>query len=731
MSEPAGPREVAAALGPGGPIARSLAGYEHRRDQVRMAEKVAETFAEGGVLAVEAGTGTGKSLAYLVPAIHWSRDHHERVIVSTNTINLQEQLIRIDLPFLADHLGVAFSAALVKGRGNYLCVRKAAEVSSSPALVVDEAVRDELKSILEWAEETADGSLADLPFVPRPEAWEAVVAEHDDCLRGRCPDYDRCFFYKARRDASAADLLIVNHHLLLSDLALRGILPDDVASGVLPPASRLVIDEAHHLEDVTTDHFGGELTLRRLDRLLARLQHPRVSERGVLPALQAKLASLGAPEDRLTAMGAARWIEQSLKPRVPELLRDATQSFDRLLLEVASALPRSASAEGDEAQLRVVWELRETDLWKVVERSLQDLARSIEGFVGEIAPVVERIGMLSPSSAESMLFLSTQLEALGGRLQAIGLDLASFVADTPELCRWFSIRRRSRQAPSLSLAFAPVEAGPRLRDTLFQSFESVILTSATLSVEQRFDYFRERTGLTLLPEARVATLRLPSPFHFAEQALVAVPADTPAPDTPGYEPALGEVIGRTIAASQGGAFVLFTSYAALARAHEALATDLRAKGFPVLRQGEAGRNLLLERFRRNRSSVLFATDSFWEGVDVRGEGLRAVIIARLPFRVPSEPIFVARCEALEARGGDPFADYALPQAVIKLRQGFGRLIRSTQDTGVVVIADSRLARKRYGDVFLNSLPPARSAIGPTAAVFTEVDKFFQRAGESG
>jgi ATP-dependent DNA helicase DinG len=730
---PAGPGRIAAELGPDGPIARSLRGYEHRHDQIRMAEKVAETFAEGGVLAVEAGTGTGKSLAYLVPAIHWSREHDERSIVSTNTINLQEQLIRVDLPFLAEHLGVTFTAALVKGRGNYLCVRKAAEVGASPALLLDDAARDEIRSILEWAEETVDGSLADLPFVPRPDAWEAVVAEHDDCLRSRCPDYDRCFFYKARREAAAADLLIINHHLLLSDLALRSVLPDDAASGILPPASRLVIDEAHHLEDVTTDHFGAELTLRRIERPLARLQHPRAAERGVLPALREKLLSLGAAEDRLTAMGAARWIE-GLRPRVSELARHATGLFDRLLLEVASALPRSgggsASGEGasntEELQIRVVWEIRESAFWKVVVETVQELVQSIDAFIAEVAPVLERIAMLSPSSAEATLFLATQLEALAGRLRAVALELMSFVADTPDLCRWFSVRRRLSHSPSLVLAFAPVEAGPKLRDTLFQTFESVVLTSATLSVEKRFDYLCERTGLSLLPEGRVATLRLESPFHFADQALIAVPADVPPPDAPGYEQTLQDVVRRTIEASRGGAFVLFTSYSALARAHEALAPVLRSRGLPVLRQGESGRNLLLERFRRDRSSVLFATDSFWEGVDVRGEGLRAVIIARLPFRVPSEPIFVARCEALEERGGDPFADYALPQAVIKLRQGFGRLIRAHDDTGVVVIADSRLARKRYGTVFLNSLPPARLALGPAAIVLAEVEGFFRK-----
>jgi ATP-dependent DNA helicase DinG len=715
--------EIAAALGPAGRIARGLPHYEHRPAQVRMAERVAETFARGGVLAIEAGTGTGKSLAYLVPAIHWSRSTGERVIVSTQTINLQEQLVGVDLPLLAAHLDVPFRAALVKGRGNYLCLRKAAEVRASPVLVLDDAIGAEIHSILEWSDTTSDGTLADLPFVPRADAWDVVAAEHDDCLRARCPEYERCFFYKARKEAAGAELLVVNHHLLLSDLELRSVLGDDAASGVLPAATRLVVDEAHHLEDVTTDHFGAEISERRVERLLWRLQHPRLRDRGVLPALQQKLASLSAPEDRLTAMSAAKRIEETLRTKIPELTRQSTAAFARLLLELAPLMPHGT--EGDEQRQRIVAELREEPAWKNAEQTLRDLIRSLDGLTAALEPVLERISLLSLSGVEATLFLAKQLEAVGTRLVATSLDLASFLADDHETCRWVAVRRRGARAAALVLACAPVEAGPRLRDSLFQVFEATVLTSATLTVERRFDYFSARIGLDLLPEGVVQQQRLDSPYHFADQALIAVPADIPAPDSPGYEATLLDVIARAVETSGGGAFLLFTSHAALVRAHEALLARFRARGFPVLRQGEAGRSVILDRFRRDRASVLFATDSFWEGVDVRGEGLRLIVIGRLPFRVPNEPIVLARSEMIEARGGRAFDDYALPQAVIKLRQGFGRLVRSHDDAGVVLIADSRIARKSYGEVFLSSLPPARLAIGETEEVLGAVAKFFK------
>jgi ATP-dependent DNA helicase DinG len=717
------PAEVAALLAPGGVVARRLPGYEPRREQIAMATAVARTLEGGGILVVEAGTGTGKSLAYLVPAILWAKAHGERVVVSTRTINLQEQLVHTDLPFLQRNLGVEFAAALVKGRGNYLCRFKAQELRTQPSLLLDEPLRQELAAILEWAEETSDGSLADLGFFPRSEVWEAVRVEADDCLRSSCPQYENCFFYRARRAAAGAEILVVNHSLLLLDLALRSELGNESDLGILPSTKRLVVDEAHHLEDVATEQFGSRVTLPRLARPLARLWNPTTS-RGLLPVLLQKLAGVAAPEDRPAAEGAARWLETRVLPRVPELAEAVANTFEALGPALAAELPRRGGPEPPEEQgLRVTADVRAGSFWRGVEKSLSQLAARTGDWIEATRPAFERIARLGGESAASLLFSASQVQAQVSRVAAAVLDLERFLQDDPSLCRWFELRVDRLGSPQAALCAAPVEVGAELRRILFDAVEAVVLTSATLTVERRFDFFFERTGISALAD-RVERLRLPSPFRYEDQALLVIPEDLPEPEAPGHEAALDRAIERALRSSRGGAFVLFTSYGALQRAAAEAARRLADSGIAILRQGEADRHTLLERFRRNPRAALFATDSFWEGVDVRGEGLRLVAIARLPFRVPTEPVQQARAEAIAARGGNPFAELGLPQAVIRLRQGFGRLIRSRDDTGAVLLLDSRVVRRRYGETFLESLPPARTIVAPTDIALGELEKFF-------
>ncbi len=711
-------------LGPHGAIAAALPDYEHRPQQLAMLSAVAGAFNDQQVLTVEAGTGTGKSLAYLVPAILWSKANKERVVVSTHTINLQEQLVRKDLPFLTERAGLECRVALVKGRGNYLCQRKAAQAEAQGAQLIEDDIGAELRQLLDWAKGTRDGSLADLAVRPRPEVWEQVVSENDNCLRARCPYYSSCFFYSSRRAAAAADVVVVNHHLLMADLALRDELDNYTQNAVLPPATRVIIDEAHHLEDVATSYFGSRASLAVLDRTFGRLQSRRNLAKGVLPALMMALESIDRGEDVPLAQGAVRWIEQRLLPQRASLAVDAEEYFTRLLTAYQEHDARPPSG-GDE-KLRITDAVRGTVFWQRAAAMLTGLAAAVDAYAVDFEGVLARVAQLGEGTPVQVRYLATELGALRSRLAGFAATLLEFVGTDEAQCRWLELRPRTRTGPALSLHTAPIDVAPLLHRALFQQFETVVLTSATLAVDQAFDYLHQRVGVARIePAERVQTLRVESPFDFARQARLLVPSDLPEPTHPGYEAATHEAIRLALHITDGGAFVLFTSYGALRRAFAALAGELGRAGLTPLQQGDTSRQHLLARFAQERRAVLFATDSFWEGVDVKGDALRCVIIARLPFKVPTEPIEAARVEAIEARGGNPFMEHALPQAVLKLKQGFGRLIRSRSDCGCVLVLDSRVAQKRYGQAFLRSLPPARQVVGPSQRVFAEMEAFFR------
>jgi len=715
-------------LGPDGAVGGALAGYEHRPQQLVMLRAVSDAFNDDEVLSVEAGTGTGKSLAYLVPALLWAKANHQRVVVSTHTINLQEQLITKDLPLLVERAGLACRTALVKGRGNYLCRRKAAQAEAQSLQLVEDDLQPELQQLLQWARHTSDGSLADLPVRPRFEVWEQVVSENDNCLRARCPFYSTCFFYTARRAAAAADLLVVNHHLLLADLALRAEGGNYTQNAVLPPSARVIIDEAHHLEDVATAYFGSHVSLGTITRALGRLHSRRHPGKGLLPALALALDSVATPADALHAHGAARWIDQRLLPGSTSLAVDAEECFARVLdafLELAEREATRPLAERADEKVRVTEALRETRFWRFLEEHLTVLATRLDAYAGDMGGVLERLDLLSPDVDAQLRYLGTELGAIRGRLGAMAAALLAFIDEDARWCAWLEVRQRGHGEAALSFHRAPIEVGPLLQGALFAPFATTVLTSATLAVNGAFDYLHARIGVDRIdPPERVRALRVESPFDFGRQALLLVPADLPEPTAPGHEAASHAAMRRILAITRGGTFLLFTAYAALNRAWDALAAELRATGLTPLRQGELSRHVLLARFTREPGAVLFATDSFWEGVDVQGDALRCVVITRLPFRVPTEPLEQARVDAIMARGGDPFSERALPQAVLKLKQGFGRLIRSRSDRGCVVVLDSRLARKRYGRVFLESLPPAPQVVGDSPAVLAAMEQFF-------
>ncbi len=718
------PQQIADWLGPEGVIAQKLPDYEERPEQLRMAFTVAEAFNQGKLAVVEAGTGTGKSLAYLVPALLWAKANTERVVVSTRTINLQEQLIRKDLPFLQRATGVEFHAVLVKGRSNYLCWRRSETAGRELGLFDQEQV-NEIQQILSWAENTRDGSKEDLAFIPSYQAWEEVCCEADQCARVRCAHYSRCFFHKARRQAARADILVVNHALLLSDLALRHQTSNYSATAVLPPFERVILDEAHHLEDVATSYFSAQITRFTFSRVLSRLRHPRKANQGLLPRLLDQLSrELPDAEDKLYRTLHERI--ETLISRRQQLLESAVDELQSIGEELPTALGKQVSSKF-EIKHRVLPGFQQSAEWQQICERTERLRLASHELAEGILELLRECDVLPESVADKLNSSLVDLRGIAGRLEGLAADLGSFQAAAEGSCVWLEVKEgRIGRGKGLitSLCQAPLEVAESLRKALYERFQTLVMTSATLTVAGAFGYFHARVGLDQVEPGRLIELSLDSPFDYQHQALVAVPTDLPEPGKPGFAEAVRDAVEKALLASGGRSFVLFTSYALLRQVHEGIAPVLEAQRLRCLRQGQENRHRLLKRFAEEETSILFGTDSFWEGVDVPGRSLEQVIIARLPFKVPTEPVLEARAQAIEQRGGDPFMEYTVPQAVIRFKQGFGRLIRHRNDRGVVLILDTRVIRRGYGRMFLRSLPPARLVKGASEEVFATLKQFF-------
>lgn len=648
-------------LGESGRIAQRLKAYESRPQQLDMAAAVERAIAQGEHLVVEAGTGTGKSFAYLVPAIlaatatQGTGGKRKKIVVSTHTISLQEQLIEKDIPFLNAVLPVEFSAVLVKGRSNYLSLRRlrgAAQRAGHLFARPEEA--QQLDQLLTWSRKTNDGSLADLDFKPLPQVWDEAESEHGNCLGRNCPTYDDCFYYKARRRVWNADLLVVNHALFFSDLALRR-----EGASVLPDYDVVILDEAHTVEQVAADHLGLSITSGQLEYLLNKLFNER-QQKGLL-------ARVGASQEQRLVQRARAQVRDMFQH-----IRDWRQTRGGTNGRVKTLLP----------------------IENPVSPALKELAAAIVQFGQQLPNEEERIEYTAAAER-----CTGQADALNAWLQQSAEDNVYWIEQFgPENTR-------------VRLLSAPVDVGPALRDELFNKIPSVVLTSATLAVgADSFDFIRQRLGLTKAQE-----LKLGSPFDYVRQVQLVLPDGMPDPaaEPAAYESAVCDRIERYLDWTKGRAFVLFTSYQMLKNCARRLAPWLTRRNYGLYVQGEdLPRNLLLEKFRRDPAGVLFGTDSFWQGVDVPGDALQNVIIAKLPFSVPDHPLLEARVEEIRRNGGNPFVDYQVPEAVIKLKQGFGRLIRTRTDTGMVAILDPRVRTKPYGKTFLASLPECTVLLDP-------------------
>ncbi|GAC1420323.1 MAG: ATP-dependent DNA helicase [Acidobacteriaceae bacterium] len=662
-----------------GVLAQSALNYEYRQGQYDMARAIESAFADTRHLIVEAGTGTGKTLAYLLPALRLARETGQRIIISTGTKNLQEQIFLKDVPFLETVLG-PLKVCTMKGRANYLCRHKLYALRDSPILSgLDEI--SQFHAIAEWEKTTEAGDRAEIDALPETSAlWSKIDARGEACLGQTCPDWERCFITSMRRKALESELVIVNHHLFFADLAIKLQAGEGVDAGILPAASAVIFDEAHELEEVASQYFGIGLSASRFEELA----------RDTEIMLRAKAASTSAIEHATSTM------------------RERARMF-------FAALPGPAPGNGPPVGIqpgRIVFDTR--------------------------AEFLEERGDTYTGAMNAVQRLEGELERLRGVDEAPGLrkraaEIATHLkflmeADDPNTVFWIErrasggVRNAARGAAHAShhvqMQATPIDVSELLAGALFSAYGSVVLTSATLTVAASngtsgFAHIAKRLGL-----AHARELVVPSHFDYAKQALLYLPSGMPDPRDPDFFVQAAERTRRVLEITRGRAFCLFTSYAQMRAMHERMSAELP---FPLLMHGTAPRHVLLQQFRETPNAVLFGTSSFWQGVDVQGEQLSCVIIDRLPFAVPSDPVVKARMDAIDAAGGNAFFDFQVPAAVITLKQGFGRLIRSLEDRGVLMLLDPRIQRQRYGKVFLDSLPGYR-----LTQRIEDVEQFFHR-----
>ncbi len=640
-------------FGAQGFLAGGFAGYEARPQQFRMAEIVQKIFQKGGYLAVEAGTGVGKSFAYLIPAIDAASLGGGQVLISTFTITLQEQLINKDLPFLAKCLPRSFTAVLAKGRGNYLCKRRLAYVLRQ-GFLLPERFNCELDLIKAWASQTHDGSLSDLGFVPSETVWEKVNSEHGNCQGRKCQYFKECFYQQARRQLDGADIIAANHALMFSDLVLK-----EEGFSLLPDYKYVIIDEAHNIERVAEDHFGIDVSEAGVKRLLDELYNPR-TKKGVLAYKNAEeiidtvIRARADAKSFFAAVG--NWYEQS---------REETNGrcHKHFITDVLS------------------------ESVKKLRRQLSSLANSIED-VDEKFELMRFVNKCALLISEADDFLNQQKEGS---------------------VYWVEPGAGSRR--SIHLRSAAIDVGPDIKRVLFDQYQSVVMTSATLSVDgadgkSGFKFFAGRIGIE-----DYEAVKLGSPFDYQKQVTMYIEKDMPDPNQPQFIEDAVEKIKKYVLKTDARAFVLFTSYAMMEQVARRIYEWFEDNDIEFYQQGAGtDRSSLLRLFKKGHRAVLFGADSFWQGVDVPGEALSNVIIVRLPFAVPDQPLLAGRLEQIRLEGGNPFFDYQLPCAVIKFKQGFGRLIRTKTDSGIIAVLDSRIINKKYGQMFLNAVPPCKISV---------------------
>ena len=641
-----------------GPLARAVPEFEPRPGQRAMAAAVAGAIEQGQVLLAEAGTGTGKTIAYLVPAILSGR----RILVSTGTKTLQEQIFTKDLPVLRESLGVPFRATYMKGRGNYLCLHRLDQFRENP-MAMAFADADTMAAIGDWAERTETGDRAELEDLPEDlSIWSDLSAASESCVGGSCPRDTECFITRMRQRAAESDVVIVNHHLLCADASVR----QNAYGEVIPECHVAVIDEAHQLEDVATQYFGMAVSTYRIDDLTRDVERVIASGACADDPAEVRRASDRVRDRATLFFQALRDLGLAAAGSGPYAARPATPDRQRVTASLLAAVQPAGSA----------------------------LIEALDGLQGVAALIREP---------------SEDVASVGRRAGETRDELAFLLrAGDPDYVYFLEVRGRG-----VFLRASPIDVSTIVRELLLDRMQAVVLTSATLSVAGSFDYVRRRLGVR-----EAAEIRLPSEFRYEEQAILYLPPGMPDPRSPLFAKAVGREALEILRRTEGRAFVLFTSYSVLRGVERLLGESL---DYPVLVQGSAPRSVLLRQFRSLGNAVLLATSSFWQGVDVVGEALSCVIIDKLPFASPAEPVTAARIEAINARGESAFDQYQLPLAILTLAQGLGRLIRHRQDRGVLAVLDPRIRTRGYGARFLDALPPA-----PIVTKLDDITRFFER-----
>ena len=680
--------DTASYLEDGGALSRSVEDYEPRPQQIDFLKAVCSSFNKDNITIAEAGTGVGKSFAYLIPAFRWAEQNKERVIISTGTINLQHQLLEKDIPVIQKLLGSKLKAVLVKGRQNYICLRRFNDRLQEASLFDNEA---DFKAIEKWLEVTRTGERSDLSFFPTWELWSDICSESESCLGIKCPYRDRCFVIRSRKEATGSSIIVVNHHLLFSDMEAR--MDDDFnGTSILPNYSRVIFDEAHNLENAATSYFSQSVNKGYILKVMHQI-YRRVKDR---------------------IFGIYRfwsyYTEQKEKlERIPQQIAVIISRTDDLEKVIqANVLMNDNSSVLDMRSDAI----KASDIYEAVG----NLRNEVNDLFNIITDIHEELSKLPDKEVKNDKRMY-ETSMVRNKLSGIISMLNDFIANQDTCINYIEKGKKYS-----SLFIAPLSVSETLREIIFNKLSNVVLVSATLSVNRSFEFYATRIGLHDV-ERPVARFIFDSPFEYKKNVLLSVPSDLPEPKSADYSRMLSDLIKNVLIISEGKGLVLFTSYSMLKTVYDLVRDDFSNAGITLFKQGDDDNKKLLGNFFINKNSVLFATDSFWEGVDVPGDSLSVLIICRLPFKVPSDPVIKARMELIEKNGGNSFMEYSLPEAVIKLRQGFGRLIRRKSDRGVILITDTRILSKFYGKIFFNSLPETRRDITTSDRICLKIEDF--------